>query len=239
MWGGVIGMKADGHAFIDSILHSNWELGPALPGTNHQQALEAESSERVEPEQRGRATENSLHPLPSHPPLPRGLFVLQPLDFRLIITDGVNLSAEHDSSEGEKQQRFQTQENQQQDRHRWGEITTLIPLDSDTGEEMETAETQCMQWNGGYVHSEEDKESLIVLAHTIVDPRTVVIHLPDASLTDTAVVCSLWFNAAAFWTLVDDLSWLQLQTLHVFFSGVTFGNSSWIWQHGSQVRCQR
>lgn len=83
-----------------------------------------------------------------------------------------------------------------------------------------------------------------------------------------AVVCSLWFNAAAFWTLVDDLSWLQLQTLHVFFSGVTFGNSSlmntihvtsitsitksslphlikmmvlsyWICQHGSQVRCQR
>lgn len=43
-----------------------------------------------------------------------------------------------------------------------------------------------------------------------------------------AMVCSLWFNAAAFWTLVDDLSWLQLQTLHVFFSGVTFGNSSLI-----------
>lgn len=78
---GVIGMKADGHAFIDSILHSNWELGPALPGTNHQQALEPESSKRVEPKQRGRATENSLHPLPSHPPLPCGLFVLQPLDF--------------------------------------------------------------------------------------------------------------------------------------------------------------
>lgn len=83
-----------------------------------------------------------------------------------------------------------------------------------------------------------------------------------------AVVCSLWFNAAAFWTLVDDLSWLQLQTLHVFFSGVTFGNSSLIntmyftsitsitksslphlikttvpsyriCQHGSQVRRQR
>lgn len=43
-----------------------------------------------------------------------------------------------------------------------------------------------------------------------------------------AMVCPLWFNAAAFWTLVDDLSWLQLQTLHVFFSGVTFGNSSLI-----------
>lgn len=83
-----------------------------------------------------------------------------------------------------------------------------------------------------------------------------------------AMVCPLWFNAAAFRTLVDDLSWLQLQTLHVFFSGVTFGNSSlvntahltsitpriksslphliklavlsyWIRQHGSQVWRQR
>ncbi len=82
-----------------------------------------------------------------------------------------------------------------------------------------------------------------------------------------AMVCPLWFNAAAFWTLVDDLSWLQLQTVHVFFSGVTFGNSSLntahitsikpiikcsltylikitvliyrIRQHGSQVRRQR
>lgn len=71
---GVIGMKAD------SILHSDRELGPVLPGTNHQN-LKAESSKRVEPEQRGRPAENSLHPVPSHPPLPRGLLVLQSLDF--------------------------------------------------------------------------------------------------------------------------------------------------------------
>lgn len=86
-------MKADGQAFIDSILHSNGELGPALAGTDHQQALEAESSERVEPEQRGRATENSLHPLPSHPPLPRGLFVLQPLDFLCASNEKCKLKA--------------------------------------------------------------------------------------------------------------------------------------------------
>jgi len=36
-----------------------------------------------------------------------------------------------------------------------------------------------------HTYSEEDKESLIVLAYTVVDPRTVVIHLSDASLTDT------------------------------------------------------
>lgn len=34
-------------------------------------------------------------------------------------------------------------------------------------------------------HGEEHKEPLVVLSHAVVDPRTVVIHLPDASLTDT------------------------------------------------------
>ncbi len=77
MWGGGGGRQ---HCLIDSILHSDGELGPVLPGTNHQNP-KTDSSKRVEPEQRGRPAEDSLHPLPSHPPLPRGLLVLQSLDF--------------------------------------------------------------------------------------------------------------------------------------------------------------
>lgn len=35
-------------------------------------------------------------------------------------------------------------------------------------------------------YSEKNEESLILFSHTVVDPRTVMIHLPDASLTNTA-----------------------------------------------------
>lgn len=36
----------------------------------------------------------------------------------------------------------------------------------------------------------------------------------------------LRFDAAAFWTFVDDLARLQLQTVHVLFGGVSFRNGS-------------
>lgn len=35
-------------------------------------------------------------------------------------------------------------------------------------------------------HSEKYEESLILFSHTVIDPGTVVIHLPDASFTNTA-----------------------------------------------------
>lgn len=35
-------------------------------------------------------------------------------------------------------------------------------------------------------YSEKYKESLILLSHTVIDPGTVMIHLPDASFTNTA-----------------------------------------------------
>ena len=35
-------------------------------------------------------------------------------------------------------------------------------------------------------HSEKYKESLILFSHAVIDPGTVVIHLPDASFTNTA-----------------------------------------------------
>lgn len=35
-------------------------------------------------------------------------------------------------------------------------------------------------------YSEKYKESLILFSHAVIDPGTVVIHLPDASFTNTA-----------------------------------------------------
>lgn len=34
-------------------------------------------------------------------------------------------------------------------------------------------------------YSEKYKESLILFSHTVIDPGTVMIHLPDASFTNT------------------------------------------------------
>lgn len=35
-------------------------------------------------------------------------------------------------------------------------------------------------------YSEKNKESLVLFSHTVIDPGTVMIHLPDASFTNTA-----------------------------------------------------
>ena len=44
---------------------------------------------------------------------------------RLIIADGVDLCTKHDSCESEEEDCFETQEDQQQHRHPWGEVTAL------------------------------------------------------------------------------------------------------------------
>lgn len=46
--------------------------------------------------------------------------------------------------------------------------------------------TICYYPNTSHTHSEEYKEALIFLAHTIIHPGTVVIHLADAPLTNAA-----------------------------------------------------
>lgn len=40
-----------------------------------------------------------------------------------------------------------------------------------------------------------------------------------------AVVCTLRFDTTALGTFVDHFSWFQLQIIHVFFSGISFGHS--------------
>lgn len=42
-----------------------------------------------------------------------------------------------------------------------------------------------MHGSQGYVHSEEHEESLVLFAHTVVHPRAVMIHFPDASFANT------------------------------------------------------
>ena len=39
-----------------------------------------------------------------------------------------------------------------------------------------------------------------------------------------AVVCPLRLDAAALGAFIDDLAWLQLQTVHVLLSGVSLGD---------------
>lgn len=50
------------------------------------------------------------------------------LTHRLVVADGVNLGAEHDGGEGEEEESLQTQENEEHDSHRRGEITTLCNI---------------------------------------------------------------------------------------------------------------
>lgn len=46
--------------------------------------------------------------------------------------------------------------------------------------------------------------------------------LENVSLSKPAVMCSVRFDAAALGTLVDDLSWFELEALDVFLGGVSF-----------------
>lgn len=40
-----------------------------------------------------------------------------------------------------------------------------------------------------------------------------------------AMVCTFRFDTTALRTFVDHFSWFQLQIIHVFFSGISFGYS--------------
>lgn len=122
----------------------------------------------------------------------------------------MNLGPEHDSSECEEEQTLQAQEDHENDRDRRRERAAVCPLPPDTGEEMEAAQSKSVERDQSDVHCKEHKESLVFLSNAVIDPWAVVIHLPDTSLTNTAVVSALWFNAATLRTLVYDLSGLQL-----------------------------
>ena len=44
----------------------------------------------------------------------------------------------------------------------------------------------------------EEEVPVVVVADTVVEPRTVVVHLQDATVTDAAMVGSGWFRLDAF-----------------------------------------
>lgn len=103
---------------------------------------------------------------------------------------------------------------------------------------MEDHHDQGMQRNECNVHRKENKVLLVIFTNTVVDPRAVVIHLSNAPLADTAVVGSVRLDAAAFWTFVDHLTWLQLQALYVLFCSISFWYSPRVCAHSSEMGCQ-
>lgn len=119
-----------------------------------------------------------------------------------------------------------------------GEVTALCPLSSDAGDELQPAEDQRVHGCQSDVHSEEHKKSLILFSDTVVHPRAVMVHFPNTSFANAAVVGALRLDAAALGALVDHLSGLQLQALHVLFSSVSFGYRPGVGEHGPQVRRQ-
>ena len=135
----------------------------------------------------------------------------------------MDLGAEHDGGEREKQEPLKAQEDEQDHRHWRRETTALSPLPSDTGDELEPTEDERVHRGQRDVHSEEHKKPLILLPHAVVHPGAVMIHFPNASFANTAVVGTLGLDAAALGALVDHLSRLQLQALHEFLCGVSFG----------------
>ena len=116
--------------------------------------------------------------------------------------------------------------------------TAPSPLPSDTGDELEPTEDERVHRGQRDVHSEEHKKPLILLPHAVVHPGAVMIHFPNASFANTAVVGTLGLDAAALGALVDHLSRLQLQALHEFLCGVSFGYRPGVGEHGPQVRGQ-
>lgn len=64
-------------------------------------------------------------------------------------------------------------------------------------------------------YREEHEVLLVVFAHTVVHPRTMVVHTTHATLTHRTVVCALRFDAIALRTLEDNTALLQSQFQYV------------------------
>ena len=77
-------------------------------------------------------------------------------------------------------------------------------------QEAESHQDEGVQGNESYTHCKKDEVLLVLLADTVVDPGTMVVHLPNAPLTNPAVVGSVGLDAAAFGTVVQHLTGLQL-----------------------------
>ena len=67
---------------------------------------------------------------------------------------------------------------------------------------------------------------MISFSDAIVDPRTVVVHLTDASLAHRAMMRSLGLDAAALGALKDNLALFETHAFDVLFRGVASRHGS-------------
>lgn len=80
---------------------------------HQQQTPQTQACKWITPQQGGGTPEHSLHPVPSHASLPRGLLIFEAFNLCLIIADGVDLRTKHYSCEREEEDGFKTEEDQQ------------------------------------------------------------------------------------------------------------------------------
>ena len=137
---------------------------------------------------------------------PSSVFLFQLFYSRLICADGEHLDPEHGRRENEEEQRLQAEEDEEG--HRGGREGAAVFFKA--MQEVESHQDEGVQRNESYVHYKQDEVFLVLLADTVVDPGTMVVHLPNAPLTNPAVVGSVGLDAAAFGTAVQHLPRRQL-----------------------------
>lgn len=141
---------------------------------------------------------------------PSSLFLFQLFYSRLIRADGVHLGPEHDRCENEEEQPLEAEQDEEDHRGGRREGAALCPVFFKAVQEVESHHDEGVQGNESYVHCKQDEVLLVVLADTVIDPGTVVVHFPNAPLADAAVVGSVRLDAAALGTFVHHLPRLQL-----------------------------
>ncbi len=169
--------------------------------------------------------------------MPTTLLLLQRLDARLVVPNGAHLRAEHDHGEDGEQESFEKEEQEENHGRGRGERVApgAAPLVRDAIDKMVDAQEQRVHRDQGNVQGEQDEELLVVLPDAVVDPRAVVVHLPDATLADGAVVSPLGFDATALRALEQDLSLGVAHTLDHLAGRVALGDRAGVREHCSDV----
>ena len=189
----------------------------------------------------GKSSENGLYGFPSWFPIPSCLFLLQRFDGCFVVPNGTDLSAKHDGGEKGKQKSFEHQKEEENDSGRWGVGWTSWPFWTQTTNEVIDGQKQGIKWHQSNVELEEtigmsavskcvmaflgtyrkkNKVFLVALSYAIIDPRTMMVHFPNTSLTDTAMMCSIRFDTAAFGTLEYHLTLFKPHLRDVFFGSI-------------------
>lgn len=73
-------------------------------------------------------------------------------------------------------------------------------------------------------YRKQNEVFLIVLSHTVIDPRTVMIHLSNATLANRTVMCTLWLDTTAFRALEYNLTFTETHLFDHFFCCIPLWN---------------